>query len=67
VETGKGVALAALTTIVGFGSLATSHYPGLRSMGWVAALGAASTAVAALTLLPAYLGVRLRRRAATDV
>ncbi|MGH9464079.1 MAG: MMPL family transporter, partial [Thermoanaerobaculia bacterium] len=67
VETGKAVALAALTTIVGFGSLVTSHYPGLRSMGWVAALGVGSTSLVALSLLPAYLALRLRRRAATDV
>ncbi len=63
VETGKAVALAALTTTVGFGSLATSHYPGLRSMGWVAALGAGSTALVALTVVPAYAALRLRRQA----
>ena len=32
-----GVFLAALTTMVGFGSLASSHYPGLVSMGLVSA------------------------------
>ena len=42
-------------TIVGFGSLARSAYPGLASMGLVAILGAVSTAVAAITVLPAYL------------
>jgi hypothetical protein len=67
VETGKAVALAALTTMVGFGSLVTSHYPGLRSMGWVAALGVGSTSFVALSMLPAYLALRLRRRAASDV
>ncbi|MEJ2085682.1 MAG: MMPL family transporter, partial [Acidobacteriota bacterium] len=61
-ETGKAIALAALSTIVGFGSLSLSHYPGLRSMGKVAILGAVSTALVAVTLLPAYLSLRRRAR-----
>jgi len=62
-ETGKSVVLAALTTMVGFGSLATSHYPGLASMGYVATLGALYTCLASITVLPAVLTL-LRRRAA---
>jgi predicted exporter len=62
-ETGKAVVLSALTTIVGFGSLATTHYPGLRSMGWVATLGTAATCFLAITLLPAAMTLRMRRRA----
>jgi len=61
-ETGKSIALAALSTVVGFGSLSLSHYPGLRSMGKVAILGAVSTALVAVTLLPAYLSLRRRSR-----
>jgi hypothetical protein len=63
-ETGKAVVLAALSTCVGFGSLATSHYPGLRSMGFVAILGAVATALTAVTLLPAILGLRFRAASA---
>jgi predicted exporter len=63
-ETGKAVVLAALSTCVGFGSLATSHYPGLRSMGLVAILGAVATALTAITLLPAILGLRFRAASA---
>lgn len=55
VETGNAIVVAALSTICGFGSLAFSHYPGLRSMGYVAILGAGGTALAAITLLPAFL------------
>jgi predicted RND superfamily exporter protein len=55
VETGKAIVLAALSTTVGFGSLSFSHYPGLQSMGKVAILGAISTALVAITVLPAYL------------
>ncbi|HEX6202546.1 MAG TPA: MMPL family transporter [Thermoanaerobaculia bacterium] len=60
IETGNAVVVAALSTIVGFGSLSTSHYPGLRSMGLVAILGAAFTALVAITLLPALLAWRAR-------
>ncbi len=61
-ETGNAVVVAALTTIAGFGSLAISHYPGLRSTGYVATLGAISTMIVAVALLPAYLALRVRRR-----
>ncbi len=54
-ETGKAVAAAALCTIVGFGSIIFSHYPGLRSTGKVAILGAFFTALVAITLVPAWL------------
>ena len=54
-ETAKAIAVAALTTMVGFGSLATSHFPGLRSVGAAALLGTAFTALLSLTLLPALL------------
>jgi predicted RND superfamily exporter protein len=63
-ETSRGVFLAALTTIVGFGSLATSHYPGLISMGLVSTIGTLTTALVAIAVIPAYLSLRSRRRAA---
>ncbi len=58
VETGNAVVVAALSTVAGFGSLVFSHYPGLRSIGLVAILGAVSTALVAITLLPAFLAWR---------
>ncbi len=63
IQTGKAVVLAALSTTVGFGSLSLSHYPGLQSMGKVAILGALSTALVAITVLPAFLVLIRRRRA----
>ena len=57
-ETAKAIAVAALTTVVGFGSLVLSHYPGLRSVGAAAILGAVATAVLGMTLLPALLNMR---------
>jgi predicted RND superfamily exporter protein len=63
-ETARGVLLAALTTVVGFGSLATSHYPGLVSMGLVSTLGTLATALVAVAVVPAWLawrhGLRVR-------
>lgn len=57
-ETGNAVVVAALTTVVGFGSMSLSHYPGLRTTGYVAILGAMSATIVAVTLLPAYLSLR---------
>lgn len=54
-ETGRSVAIAALTTMIGFGSLSYSHYPGLRSIGYASLLGAGCTAIISISLLPAYL------------
>jgi predicted RND superfamily exporter protein len=61
-ETGKAVAAAAISTIVGFGSIVFSHYPALQSTGKVAVLGALFTSLVAITLLPAGLGWSERRR-----
>lgn len=58
IETGQAVAMAALTTIAGYGSFAVSHYPGLRSVGYITTFGIGVSALAALTLLPAILVVR---------
>ena len=58
VETGSAVAISALSTMVGFGSLATSHYPGLISMGLVSILGTLSTAMVAIVVVPAWLAFR---------
>jgi predicted RND superfamily exporter protein len=61
-ETGKAVVLAALANVVGFGSLVWSSYPGIQSIGYVAIMGSSSSALVALTVLPAYLAIRLGRK-----
>jgi uncharacterized protein len=53
-QTGRAVLLAALCTLVGFGSLVTTHYPGLRSMGWMAALGVSFSYFVAIFLVPLF-------------
>jgi hypothetical protein len=54
-ETGRAIVLSALTTMVGFGSLLGSSYPGLRSIDWVTSLGVFTCMLAALIMLPAVL------------
>lgn len=54
-STGEHIAMSACTTMVGFGGLLLSMYPGLRSIGELAVLGIALTLVAALVFLPALL------------
>jgi predicted RND superfamily exporter protein len=54
-ETGKAVVMAAITTIVGYGSFAISHYPGLRSIGYASTFGIGISGLAAITLVPAIL------------
>jgi predicted RND superfamily exporter protein len=60
-ETARAVVLAALSTMIGFGSLSLSHYPGLRSMGLVAILGTLATALIAITLVPAIFALMKNR------
>ncbi len=52
-KTGRAVMLTSLTTLVGFGSIALSHYPGLKSMGVVAVIGITACLLASIVLLPA--------------
>lgn len=54
-ETGKAVVMAGITTVVGYGSFALSHYPGLRLIGYASTFGIGLSALAAITLLPAIL------------
>jgi predicted RND superfamily exporter protein len=61
-ETGRAVVMAALTCIVGFGSFALSHYPGLRSIGYASTFGVTFSCLAAITLLPALLAWRSKAR-----
>jgi len=62
-ETGKAIVMAALTAIVGYGSFAISHYPGLRSIGYASTFGIGLSGMAAITLLPAILVLGRRKNA----
>jgi hypothetical protein len=60
--TGKAVWLSALTTMIGFGSLAAvARFPSIASMGSILFFGIAACLVTALAVLPALLGPARRR------
>ena len=56
-STAKAITLAALTTIVGFGSLMISSHRGIHSLGLLVALGVGSVLIASLTTLPSLLAL----------
>ncbi len=61
-STGKGVALASLSTTVGFGSLMISGHRGVHSLGLLLTLGTACVLIASLTVLPGVLRLLTGRR-----
>src|SRR5258706_424281 len=61
-ETGKAIVTAALTAIVGYGSFAFSHYPGLRSIGYASTFSICLRGLAAMTLLAAMLVIGQTKR-----
>ncbi len=56
-KTGRAVVLTSLTTLVGFGSITLSHYPGLRSMGYVALIGIVACLFASVIVMPAVFSI----------
>lgn len=56
-ETGRAVAVAAMTTFVAFGSLALSEFRAFREFGVIAASGIFFIVLAYATILPALLGI----------
>jgi hopanoid biosynthesis associated RND transporter like protein HpnN len=56
-STAKAISLAALTTIVGFGSLMISSHRGIYSLGLLVSLGVGSVLIASLTTLPCLLAI----------
>ncbi len=60
-STAKGVALAALTTTVGFGSLMVSGDRGTFSLGLLATIGSLSVLLSSLSILPAFLNLTGKR------
>jgi predicted RND superfamily exporter protein len=64
-STAKGVALAALTTTVGFASLMISGHRGVFSLGLLATVGSISVLLASLSVLPAFLRLMENRGAKT--
>ncbi|MFO0826107.1 MAG: MMPL family transporter [Gemmataceae bacterium] len=68
--TGRGVLVAALTTILGFGTLMTARHAGMASLGLALTLGVTFCMVAALVWLPAILNLldaRSKKRELVEV
>ncbi len=59
---GRGVAVAALTTTLGFGALTISRHRGLASLGLALSLGVTVCMLTALIILPPLLSMISRRR-----
>jgi hypothetical protein len=59
--TGVAVALAAATTVIGFGSFMVSDFPAIATMGIFAAMGIAFTFLLATGFLPSVLVLRDRK------
>jgi hypothetical protein len=60
--TGRAVVLTSLTTLVGFGSISLSHYPGLKSMGYVATIGISACLFASVVVLPTIFYILKSRK-----
>ena len=60
--TGRGIMVAALTTILGFGTLMISQHRGLASLGFILTLGVTCCMLTALMVLPAALRMLSLRR-----
>lgn len=59
---GVAVSMSAITTMIGFGSFLISDLPPMREFGVFAALGIFFTFILTVTLLPALLVIRDRRK-----
>ena len=60
--TGGAILIASITSIIAFVILATSWFVGLRDVGLSLAFGTALCAIAAFTVLPAFIALRERSR-----
>ncbi|MBM3980458.1 MAG: hypothetical protein FJ304_09245, partial [Planctomycetes bacterium] len=60
--TGRGVLVAGLTTVLGFGAMVTARHAGMASLGLALAVGVTCCMFAALVLLPAVLHLADRAR-----
>ena len=57
IQTARAAFLSALTTVVGFGSLALTDYGAMSSIGWATNFGVGFTTLFALVTLPAILNL----------
>lgn len=60
-QIGRSVFLSAMTTVVGFGSLAFTDYGAMSSIGWATNLGVGYTTLFAMVTLPAVMALFRKR------
>src|SRR4030042_1868961 len=60
-STGRAVALCALTTMIGFGAVATATWRGPAGMGRTMTMGIGFCLIAAIVLLPSLLALISRK------
>ncbi len=61
--TGKGITLTSLTTMIGFATMMFARHRGIKSLGFVLAVGITMTLIGCLIVMPAVLRLRNRARA----
>ena len=61
-QTSRAVVLTSLTTLAGFGSIALAHFPGLKSMGYVAVIGISACLITSIVVLPAVFFVMIKSK-----
>ncbi len=61
IQIGRSVLLSAMTTIVGFGSLAFTDYGAMSSIGWATNIGVGFVTLFSLVTLPAVMFLELPR------
>jgi len=62
VQIGRSVFLSAMTTIVGFGSLAFTDYGAMSSIGWATNIGVGFVTLFSLVTIPAFISIKLYDR-----
>ena len=60
--TGRGIMVAALTTVLGFGTLMIAQHRGMASLGLILSLGVSCCMLSSLVFLPAFLRIISQRR-----
>ena len=61
-STGPAIVLSAATSMAGFASLGLADHRGIASLGWLVTTGLLVNAILSISVLPAWIRMRRRRR-----
>ncbi|MCS7214377.1 MAG: MMPL family transporter [Candidatus Calescibacterium sp.] len=59
--TGRAILIAAITTMIGFGSMLAAHFPGLKDLGEILTIGIFFSAVVSIVFMPVIFGFISRK------